>query len=212
MIDSALNKLPLPLFERLSSVPETVGDGAVLPFVDLVRNFSEFGRPSDQVQEGAISYVINEFWTSGQCQAHSIHEVSYRACFKPQLPEFFIKRLTKPGEAVYDPFMGRGTTPVQAALMGRQPMGNDINPLSVLLTRPRLNPPALSEVARRLDQIKLDEGEVEVSELLAFYSPKTDGVLDPEMIDAGLRLQVFGQNAQRPGVGSGQERLLEITP
>lgn len=171
MIDSALNTLPL--FERLSSVPETVSDGAVPPFVDLVRNFSEFGRPSEQVQEGAISYVINEFWTSGQRQAHSIHEVSYRACFKPQLPEFFIKRLTKPGDAVYDPFMGRGTTPIQAALMGRQPMGNDINPLSVLLTRPRLNPPTLSEVARRLDQIRLDEGEVDDSELLAFYSPRT---------------------------------------
>ena len=59
---------------------------------------------------GPIRYLINEFWTAGQRQAHSIHEVSYRACFKPQLPEFFIKRLTKPGDAVYDPFMGRGTT------------------------------------------------------------------------------------------------------
>ena len=45
---------------------------------------------------------------------------------------------------VYDPFMGRGTTPVQAALMGRKPMGNDINPLSVLLARPRLTPPTLA--------------------------------------------------------------------
>jgi len=171
MIDSALGTLPL--FERLSSVPETVSDGAVLPFVDLVRNFSEFGRSSDQVREGAITYVINEFWTSGQRQAHSIHEVSYRACFKPQLPEFFITRLTKPGDAVYDPFMGRGTTPVQAALMGRQPMGNDINPLSVLLTRPRLNPPAMSEVARRLDLIRWDEGEADDPELHAFYSPRT---------------------------------------
>ena len=171
MIDSALDALPL--LERLSPVPETASDGATPTFVDLVRNFSEFGRSSDQVLEGAITYVINEFWTSGQRQAHSIHEVSYRACFKPQLPEFFITRLTKPGDAVYDPFMGRGTTPVQAALMGRQPMGNDINPLSVLLTRPRLNPPALSEVARRLDHIRWDEGEADDPELHAFYSPRT---------------------------------------
>ncbi|MEQ1867469.1 MAG: hypothetical protein ABL996_22765, partial [Micropepsaceae bacterium] len=32
-----------------------------------------------------------------------LHEVSYRACFKPQLPRFFIERLTHPGEVVYDP-------------------------------------------------------------------------------------------------------------
>src|SRR5713226_4985718 len=49
--------------------------------------------------------------------------------------------------------VSRGTTPVQAALMGRKPIGNDINPLSVLLTRPRLAPPPHREVARRLDQI-----------------------------------------------------------
>jgi hypothetical protein len=145
----------------------------VRPFVDLVKDFSEFGQPSTEVHEGEILYLVNEFWTAGQRQAHSIHEVSYRACFKPQLPEFFIKRLTQPGDAVYDPFMGRGTTPVQAALLGRRPMGNDVNPLSVLFTRPRLEPPAIREVASRLDEIQWDDGEVEEHELLAFYSPRT---------------------------------------
>lgn len=127
--------------------------------------------------EGAIPYLVNEFWTAGQRQAHSIHEVSYRACFKPQLPEFLIERLTSPGDGVYDPFMGRGTTLVQAALMGRRPLGNDVNPLSVLLTRPRLGPPNLGEVARRLDEIPWDDArldaEPEDDELLAFFSPRT---------------------------------------
>ena len=163
----------LPLFAPLPALSAAGRDEAVPPFVDLVRGFSDFGQPSIQVWEASIPYQVNEFWTSGQRQAHSIHEVSYRACFKPQLPAFFIARLTAPGDAVYDPFMGRGTTPVQAALMGRQPIGNDINPLSILLTRPRLNPPALGDVARRLDQIEWDAGEIDDPELLAFYSPRT---------------------------------------
>ena len=54
-----------------------------------------------------LPYYVNEFWTSGQRQAHPLHEVSYRACFKPQLPRFFIDRLSAPGEAVHDPFMGQ---------------------------------------------------------------------------------------------------------
>jgi hypothetical protein len=33
---------------------------------------------------------INEFWTSKQRQASPLHEIAYRACFKPQLPRFFI--------------------------------------------------------------------------------------------------------------------------
>jgi len=177
MSDSALHTLPL--FSRVSAVAipprgETVA-GAPHQFVDVVRSFSEFGQPSAQVQEGRIPYLINEFWTPAQRKAHSLHEVSYRACFKPQLPEFFINRLTRTGEAVYDPFMGRGTTAIQAALMGRKPIGNDINPLSVLLTRPRLNPPALSAIVRRLEQIKWNEGAIENSELLAFYSLRTLG-------------------------------------
>src|ERR1043166_5696176 len=79
----------------------------------------------------SVPTFVNEFWTSKQRAANSLHEISYRACFKPQLPRFFIERLTKPGEAVYDPFMGRGTTLLEAALLGRIPFGCDINPLSL---------------------------------------------------------------------------------
>ena len=60
-----------------------------------------------------------ELWTSRQRQASPIHEISYRACFKPQLPAYFIERLTREGDVVYDPFSGRGTTAIEAALRGR---------------------------------------------------------------------------------------------
>jgi hypothetical protein len=142
-------------------------------FIETVRRFNAFGTATKEFTEDGIPYLINEFWTSGQRQAHSLHEVSYRACFKPQLPEFFIRWLTIPGEAVLDPFMGRGTTPVQAALMGRRPIGNDINPLSLLLTRPRLSPPSLAAVIRRLDEVTWDEVEDVREDLLTFYHPVT---------------------------------------
>ena len=80
-----------------------------------------------------------ELWTSRQRQASSIHEISYRACFKPQLPAYFIERLTQEGDVVYDPFSGRGTTAIEAALRGRNVIANDVNPLSAILTRPRLD-------------------------------------------------------------------------
>jgi hypothetical protein len=175
MTDSLL--YGLPLFERASPPPTAARKKAHSSFADLIRDFRDFGTMTEERAEGAIPYLVNEFWTAGQRQAHSIHEVSYRACFKPQLPEFLIERLTNPGDGVYDPFMGRGTTPVQAALMGRRPLGNDVNPLSVLLTRPRLGPPNLGEVARRLDEIPWDDTRhdagPEDDELLAFFSPRT---------------------------------------
>lgn len=140
--------------------------------------FDRFGKPTvkDMLAAdgcGEIPLFTNEFWTSKQRAASSLHEISYRACFKPQLPRFFIERLTRPGEVVYDPFMGRGTTLVEAALLGRTPFGCDVNPLSAILVRARLNPPRLSEISGRLKEINFAEAEEWPEPLLAFYHPET---------------------------------------
>jgi hypothetical protein len=120
-----------------------------------------------------VETFVNEFWTSKQRAAHSLHEVSYRACFKPQLPRFFIDRFTAPGDLVYDPFMGRGTTVIEAALAGRTAAGCDINPLSAMLAQPRLSPPTADEVAERLAALNLSFGFSYPKELEAFYHPET---------------------------------------
>lgn len=151
-------------------------------FVRQVRDFRDFGEatrstvttvPGPDGSHQPVETLINEFWTARQRQASSLHEVSYRACFKPQLPRFFIERLTAPGDVVYDPFMGRGTTPVEAALLGRVPFGCDINPLSLAFVPPRLYPPTLGAVAERLAKIELTGGEEFPEELLVFYHPDT---------------------------------------
>jgi hypothetical protein len=142
-----------------------------------LKEFRGFGTETQVFQKPFggedVPYFVNEFWTSKQRAAHSLHEVSYRACFKPQLPRFFIERLTKPGDRVYDPFMGRGTTLIEAAFLDRVPCGCDVNPLSGLLCSPRLSPPSLAEVEARLREIPtVPRGPVR-GELLAFYHPKT---------------------------------------
>jgi hypothetical protein len=121
----------------------------------------------------SVDTFVNEFWTSRQRAAHSLHEVSYRACFKPQLPRFFIERLTREGDTVYDPFMGRGTTLVEAALLGRVPIGCDINPLSRILVEPRLHPPDIEPVRLRLSRIDWAASGEFPEELLTFYHPDT---------------------------------------
>jgi hypothetical protein len=122
-----------------------------------------------------IPVYCGEFWTAKQRQAARLHEVSYRACFKPQLPAFFIERLSQPGDTVYDPFSGRGTTAIEAALHGRQVVDNDINPLSAILTRPRLELPDLDAVKARLEDIPLKAGIPETLALSMFYQRDTLG-------------------------------------
>ena len=160
-----------------------------------LRKFSEFGKKTKvlgmELPNGlTLPVYVNEFWTSKQRAANSVHEVSYRACFKPQLPKFFIERLTEPGDVVYDPFMGRGTTPLEAGLLGRRPFGSDINPLSKILVEPRFAPPTEAEVAGRLQTIDLAKGIEAPDDLLVFYHPSTLRQI------ASLRSYLHGKEAK----------------
>lgn len=142
-----------------------------------LQTFDAFGARSVvgelRCEGSCVPTFTNEFWTSGQREGHSLHEVSYRACFKPSLPAFFIERLSRPGDRVYDPFMGRGTTVLEAVLRGRIGCGNDVNPLSAMLVRPRLSPPPLAAITARIDALELHhDGELE-EDLLVFFHPQT---------------------------------------
>jgi len=127
-----------------------------------------------RTEVGNVNRYKNEFWTAGQRQANALHEVSYRACFKPQLPAFFIQKLTNEGDTVYDPFAGRGTTLIEAALLNRNVIGNDINPLSRIFTEPRLRIPNFSELEIRVYSIDLQKDTKFNISLSAFYHKDTE--------------------------------------
>ncbi len=124
--------------------------------------------------KSSVTRYLGEFWTSKQRQGCSLHEISYRACFKGQLPGFFIDMLSKPGDVVYDPFSGRGTTIVEAALRDRKVVSNDVNPLSRVLAEPRLKVPTLEEVESRLQEIHLEKGGSADIDLSMFYHEDTE--------------------------------------
>lgn len=125
----------------------------------------------------SLPLLRGEFWTAMQRQGSNLHEISYRACYKPQLPRLFIEQLTEPGDLVYDPFSGRGTTAVEAALLGRRVAANDVNPLSRMLAEPRLSPPDTVALAHRLKEIPLSGALTDGTALDMFYHPDTEAEL-----------------------------------
>ena len=124
-----------------------------------------------------IPIFINEYWTSKQRKSKSIHEISYRACFKAQLPKFFINLLSKEGDVVFDPFAGRGTTAIEAGLNKRNIISNDVNPISKIYCRPRFFIPSLSDLEKRLSQIPIDYNKKADIDLSMFYHKKTEAEL-----------------------------------
>ena len=63
---------------------------------------------------------------------------NHSAVFPPDLPAWFIKLFTKPGDAVLDPFVGSGTTAFSALQLGRHFVGIDVNPEYVQLATHRV--------------------------------------------------------------------------
>jgi DNA modification methylase len=64
----------------------------------------------------------------------------YPARFSPQFAREAILTFSEPGDVVLDPFMGGGTTLVEALATGRQPIGIDISPLAAFVAKAKTTP------------------------------------------------------------------------
>jgi hypothetical protein len=97
---------------------------------------------------------------------HALHP--YLGKFIPQLVDVFLRRYFSPGDCVYDPFVGSGTTLVEANAFGASSIGCDISAFNCLLARVKTRPYSLGalelslrgtlELARQTeDAVELDD-------------------------------------------------------
>jgi DNA methylase len=113
---------------------------------------------------------------------HGLHP--YLGKYVPQLVEIFLKRFFLPGQRVYDPFVGSGTTLVEANVFGADAVGCDISAFNCLLSRVKVTPYALGtlemslktvlEEARQAGPAPLDEAS---DWLRRWYAPRALGEL-----------------------------------
>jgi hypothetical protein len=75
---------------------------------------------------------------------HSLHP--YLGKFIPQLVEVFLRRYFTPGSCIYDPFVGSGTTLVEANAFGADAIGCDISAFNCLLSRVKTTCYSLGEL------------------------------------------------------------------
>ena len=79
---------------------------------------------------------------------HSLHP--YLGKFVPQLVEVFLHRDFAPGSCVYDPFVGSGTTLVEANAFGADAIGCDISAFNCLLAEVKTSRYSLGELELHL--------------------------------------------------------------
>lgn len=96
-----------------------------------------------------------EWKESPKSMGNRLHSIcSYMAMFPPSLPNYFIEKYSKEGDIVLDTFSGRGTTILEACLLNRTGVGNDLNPLAFLLTRAKSNVPQKSRIISRINDLE----------------------------------------------------------
>lgn len=98
---------------------------------------------TSQVAAGTSAHLKNFFANLEQCVdkntvTHGLHP--YPAKFIPHIPRELIKAYSRPGETVWDPMCGSGTSLVEAALGGREAIGSDINPIAILASKAKTTP------------------------------------------------------------------------
>jgi hypothetical protein len=71
----------------------------------------------------------------------------YPARFSPHFVQAAIEQFTTPGDLVFDPFVGGGTTLVEAMRLGRAAVGSDINELAIFISQVKTT--LLAEPAER---------------------------------------------------------------
>ncbi len=85
----------------------------------------------------------------------SLHQLApYVGKLKSGMVRVLLEEFTKEGEVVLDPFCGSGVVPLEAALLGRHAIGNDLNVYAYVSTMGKLFPPrSLDDAMRRASEL-----------------------------------------------------------
>lgn len=110
--------------------------------------------------------------TPGYTLTHAFHP--YPGRFHPHLARTLLRKLPRlsagteaeteagrTGARVLDPFMGGGTTLVEARLAGLPSIGNDLNPVALLVARERTRPRTPAQAIQVLNEARRIAGQVQ---------------------------------------------------
>lgn len=95
-------------------------------------------------------------WANLSAREHdSWHSMcSYLGAFPPPLANYFIRYFTKKGDIVFDPFAGRGTTPLEARILNRKSIATDLNPIALALCEAKNASLTKEEIFLRIDELE----------------------------------------------------------
>ena len=102
----------------------------------------------------AINWELSFDWVTERERTKHVHRLHpYKGKFIPQLVEYFLDRYFKKGDIVLDPFVGSGTTLIQANEMNIHSIGIDISEFNTIITEVKFANVDLIELQKTINEI-----------------------------------------------------------
>jgi DNA modification methylase len=121
-------------------------------------------------------------WKEGEFKKQNwgiwLHKMSpYVGRLKPAFAHWLIEICTNSNDVVLDPFCGIGTVLLEADILGRTPIGIDLNPYAIAICRAKFDRRGIKNEISYLKNIKLNIDKVDINSIPNFvkeyYHPKT---------------------------------------
>lgn len=165
---------------------------------------------------------VPEDWWSDiyRLQGNGLEKVNYPTQKPEKLLERLIKAYTRPGDIVFDCFMGSGTTQASSMKLGRKFIGSDINLGAIETTIKRLNK-LIKEINVKLPELDFEDDNDNTVKVEDFYTNFSvynvnnyDVFRNPiqakELLKQALEIQPLPNNTIYDGEKDG--RMVKIMP
>lgn len=116
--------------------------------------------------------ITDSLWILNKRDKSGVHHAGYWGNFIPQIPNQLLRRYTKKDEWILDPFLGSGTTSIEAQRLGRNAVGMELSKKVLEQTRKNISKePNPHKV--RLEFVNGDSSEVNLTKIISSLPTKS---------------------------------------
>lgn len=116
--------------------------------------------------------ITDSLWILNKRDNSGAHQAGYWGNFIPQIPNQLLRRYTKKGEWVLDPFLGSGTTLIEAQRLGRNAVGIELSKKVLDQTKKNISKEANPNKVR-LEFINGDSASVDLEKVISSLEIKS---------------------------------------